>query len=72
MINQSPCTTIFNLPIRILEKIFILLIENKQFSDLNSCKQIPLFSKVIFALKRYYMLHLYNRLSKCRYISLRQ
>lgn len=67
--NQS---TIFNLPIRILEKIFILLIENKQFSDLNSCKQIPLFSKVIFALKRYYMLHLYNRLSKCRYISLRQ
>lgn len=52
------------LPNEILEMVFIIMIKHKQYSDLNELKKIPQFSTIIHSLKKYYMLHLYNKMEE--------
>jgi hypothetical protein len=42
----------------IIEQIIIIMIKNKQYADLNNCKQIPRLNKLINNNKKYYLMNI--------------
>lgn len=50
------------IPIGIIEQIIINMIKNKQYSDLNNCKKIPLLNELINNNKKYYILPMVKKM----------